>query len=593
MNYLLPTIVFASMALTWNVFSWGDELANLPIIPEQWKFQVGDDPTWSEARLDDEAWQTIEVGKNWESQGHEDYDGYAWYRVALHIPKSMESNAALLELGHLTLTLGKIDDVEQVWFNGASIGQTGQFPPSYSTAWTQSRRYTIPANLVRWDAENVIAVRVFDEGGDGGLYEGPYKLDVADWSDFLKLEIDKIGQDGTVRTLDVPPLGVTLRNSSDAAISGELSWAVEDDEGTQLTSGTVVAKIPAGGDERIELAFSTPKSDVYRIRYEFTAVDGGEPVSAARTFAYRPQEIQAALTKQADIDEFWQETLAALNDVDPQFRLTRAPERDSKTHQVFEVELRSLGGVRVRGWYETPIAEGKHPALLRVPGYGSNMQPSGMHHPIAVFSFNPRGHGNSQDDVSGTPRDYWLRGLDDKEGYFYQGAYADCVRAVDFLASRPEVDSSRIGVTGGSQGGGLSLATAALDPRIIACAPDIPFLCDWVNYFKTSDWPEMQDWIDAEPHRSWEQTLKTLSYFDMLNLADRIKCPVFVGMGMQDEICPAGTIFAVYNRLPGGKEFRVYPDAKHWVPDRHYQLKIDWFNSQFQKAQSEKSASNE
>jgi cephalosporin-C deacetylase len=593
MKFQTTVLLFAVATISWNAYAQEDELATLPKIPKKWKFRVGDDPSWSKAGLDDKAWKAIEVGRSWESQGHQGYDGYAWYRMTLRIPNSVESLEEVRRFGHLRITLGKIDDVDQVWFNGTSIGATGQFPPAYNTAWSVSRKYLIPRKLVRWDGENVLAVRVYDRDGEGGLYEGPYAMEAADWSDFLKLEIDEIGRDGTVRELEVPSLGVSLQNSTDAPLSGELLWKLEDDEGTQLAAETVAAEVPAAGEARYEIVFSPSKPDVYRVRCKFVWVDTGEPISAVRAFAYRPEEIQAALTKQADLDEFWQDTLSTLNEVDPQFKLTRAPTRDSKTHRVFEVEMRSLSNIRVRGWIEVPNAQGKHPALLRVPGYGGNMQPTGMPHPIAVFSFNPRGHGDSQDDVSGMPLDYWLRGLDDKEGYYYQGAYADCVRAVDFLVSHPEVDSTRIGVTGGSQGGGLSLATAALDPRITACAPDIPFLCDWVNYFKTSDWPEMQEWIDAEPHRSWEQTLRTMSYFDMLNLADRIKCPVYVGIGMQDEVCPAGTIFAVYNRLPGEKEYRVYPDAGHWVPGEHYKLQIDWFIEQFEKAKSKKPTSNE
>ena len=243
----------------------------------------------------------------------------------------------------------------------------------------------------------------------------------------------------------------------------------------------------------------------------------------------------------------------------------------------------SLGGVRVRGWYEKPTTGPPSAGLLRVPGYGQDMQPTGSSDPLAVFSFNVRGHGNSQDDVSGMPQDYWLRGLDDKQGYYYQGAYADCVRAIDFLASRPEVDATRIAVTGGSQGGGLSLVTAALDQRISLCAPDIPFMCDWVRYFKISDWPEIDNWIQAQPHRSWAKTLRTMSYFDALNLASRIRCPVFCGLGLQDDTCPPATIFAVYNRLSVAKEYHIYPHAVHWVSERHHIKRRQWILDHFMK----------
>ncbi len=254
---------------------------------------------------------------------------------------------------------------------------------------------------------------------------------------------------------------------------------------------------------------------------------------------------------------------------------------DSDTHEVYEVEMRSLGDVRVRGWYEKPKASGRFPALLSVPGYGSNMRPTGSSDPMVFFSFNIRGHGNSQQDVRGEPHNYWLRGIEDKQGYFYQGAYADCVRAVDFLVSRPEVDPERIAVTGGSQGGGLSLATAALDQRISLCAPDIPFLCNWVKYFKTSEWPEIDAWIAADANRTWETVLETMNYFDALNLADRIQCPVFLGLGLQDDVCPPATIFAVYNRLTVPKEYRVYPEAMHWVGPAHNDARREWIMQHF------------
>ena len=131
-------------------------------------------------------------------------------------------------------------------------------------------------------------------------------------------------------------------------------------------------------------------------------------------------------------------------------------------------------------------------------------------------------------------------------------------------------------MTGGSQGGGLSLAVAALDERICVCAPDIPFLCDWVKYFKTTDWPEMNAWIDAKSKRSWDSTLRTMSYFDALNFADRINCPVLISLGLQDDVCPPATIFSVYNRIDAPKEYRVYPAAGHWVESAHNRLRRKW-----------------
>ena len=337
----------------------------------------------------------------------------------------------------------------------------------------------------------------------------------------------------------------------------------------------------ADSAEEVRCEFTPDAPGFYRVTCSFESEFGDSGATATKFLGYRPEEVQASLTREPDFDAFWAKTLDALGEVDPQFEMIRHADGDTETHELYEVKMRSLGNVRVRGWYEKPKAEGAFPAVLHLPGYTQSIGPTKTGDPVAVLSFNIRAHGNSQEDVKGEPADYWVRGLDDKERYFYQGAYADCVRAVDFLASRPEVDQSRIAVTGGSQGGGLSLATAALDRRISLCAPDIPFLCNWEKYFKASHWPEMEQWIEAEPHRSWESVLRTLSYFDTLNMAERVTCPVFLGLGLQDAVCPAATIFAVYNHLEVPKSYRVYPNAGHWVEPSHQAEKRSWMLRHF------------
>jgi len=191
-----------------------------------------------------------------------------------------------------------------------------------------------------------------------------------------------------------------------------------------------------------------------------------------------------------------------------------------------------------------------------------------------VLSFNIRGHGNSTDDVPGTPRDYWVRGLDDKDTYYYRGAYLDCVRAMDYLCSREDVDQDRIAVWGASQGGGLAFATASLDQRVDLCVSDIPWLCDWENYLtlagKTDD-EEIQAWLNAKESRTPESTLKTLSYFDTMNMVDKIQCPTLMGVGLQDSICPPATSFATFNRITAERDFRIYQKSGHMLTAFHYE----------------------
>ena len=296
---------------------------------------------------------------------------------------------------------------------------------------------------------------------------------------------------------------------------------------------------------------------------------------------YDPESVRPPLTKGPDFEDFWKESINSLRQVDPQFELIHSPEKSSPSLNVYEVKMRSFGGTRIRGWYEVPNKEGPFPAALRLPGYGQNMRPVGIFKDIALLSLNPRGHGNSQEDIKAVPKNYWIRGLDDKELYYYRGAYMDCVRGIDFICSREEINKKKIAVFGGSQGGGLSFATAALDPRVSLCAPVVPFLVNWKKYFKTSDWPEMNEWIESKEERTWEKTLETLSYFDSMNLATRIQCPVFMGVGLQDPVCPPATNFAALNHTKGQKKYQVYARANHSLGPTHQERVRDWIRENF------------
>lgn len=400
-------------------------------------------------------------------------------------------------------------------------------------------------------------------------------------ADLLRLELDLGRGDGNVPLAQWNPHTIWFHNNTDSEAVGSATWTLHDDEGTLLQTMTTPARTKSMAKSRLKQALVPPSAGLYKVGCSVTLQAPQKTMSTSMMLAFLPERITSPPTREDDFAEFWKNTKTELRKVPPEFALARRPNRDSKTHQVFEVTMRSLGRVRVAGWYEKPKAAGAHPALLRVPGYGATMRPTGQSAPWIIFSFNPRGHGNSQADVKHDPVNYWIRGLDQKEDYYYRGAYADCLRAVDFLCSRSEVDKTRIAVSGDSQGGGLSLATAALDQRITLCAPDIPFLCDWKKYFQTSHWPEIGKWIAAKDSRTWETTLRTMSYFDTLNLAEDIRCPVLFGLGLQDKVCPAATIFSVYNRIETLKEFHLYPHSGHGLPNLHRTRKIRWLHQHF------------
>jgi hypothetical protein len=138
-----------------------------------WNFKIGDNPEWSKTNYDDLNWKKIYVPSPWEEEGYEGYDGYAWYRRTVEIPSTFLKR-------NLTLELGYIDDVDEVYLNGIKIGQTGSFPPYYSTAYNAQRLYEIPLNLVKYDKPNEIAVRVYDSQLEGGIVRGDVRIGASD-----------------------------------------------------------------------------------------------------------------------------------------------------------------------------------------------------------------------------------------------------------------------------------------------------------------------------------------------------------------------------------------------------------------------------
>jgi cephalosporin-C deacetylase len=188
-------------------------------------------------------------------------------------------------------------------------------------------------------------------------------------------------------------------------------------------------------------------------------------------------------------------------------------------------------------------------------------------------------NGQSQDTAvypEGHATGWMTAGIRDPRSYYYRYVYADAVRALEVLAHREEVDSHRLAVTGGSQGGGLTLAVAALSRKPILALPDIPFLCDFrrsIAITPAGPYPEITVFLKSFPHL-YEQVIRTLSYFDCMNLAPWITCRTVVSNGLWDDICPPSSIYGAYNHITAEKQMEVYPFHKHEVAYEHNELKF-------------------
>ena len=280
-----------------------------------------------------------------------------------------------------------------------------------------------------------------------------------------------------------------------------------------------------------------------------------------------PDKFLTRVRKPTDFDDYWNDVLIQASAVPMEAEVNLDELRSSEDVDVYEVFFNSVDHVRIAGWYCVPKnIKNKVPAMLEVPGY--QMEPpipkNWARKGYAAFSVAPRGKLRSNNQFNPGYPGLLTHNIVDRNTYSYRGFYVDTWRAVDFLLRRPEVDARRIGVYGNSQGGGLTITTAAMRQEIAAAAAGAPYLCGFIDAIDlTSTYPyqEINDYlrINSEAKAKVEENL---AYFDGINFADKINCPIVVNIGLQDNVCPPETGYALYNRIESGDR-KLYPYDGH------------------------------
>jgi cephalosporin-C deacetylase len=344
----------------------------------------------------------------------------------------------------------------------------------------------------------------------------------------------------------------------------DVVFEISTDFGEPVSASRNAVKFHQGGAEvKFDLGLAP---GFYKAVFSLVRKDG-EKVELCRTnLGFNPEDIISEQDKQPDFDQFWAQTLAELAEVAPEYELTLIEDHSNDIRKSYRVDMKSLGGEPISGLLVMPVAEGKYPAMISYMGYGSNVwYPNPSDNPQLIeFQLCIRNQALNRKPGED---EYWCtRGLDDKYKYYYRGAFADAVRAIDFVCSLPQTDTERIVANGESQGGALTLVAASLDHRLKAIAPSAPFLNDYRDYFALVDWPG--NWIlqaAQEQNIPVEELYVTLSYFDVKNFTDRIQCPVLMAIGLQDPVCPPHTNFAGFNHIKAEKSWICYPEAGHNV----------------------------
>lgn len=282
----------------------------------------------------------------------------------------------------------------------------------------------------------------------------------------------------------------------------------------------------------------------------------------------------------ADFDRYWDEALQELGQTPARPQLRRNPECASPKAECFDLWFHGVGGVRVYAKYLRPKGAKNLPAVLLFHGYSANSgdwfdKLAWVHEGFCVAALDCRGQGGKSEDnypVNGTTlRGQIIRGLsaEDPRQLAYRRMFLDTVQLARVVMDFPEVDASRVGCMGESQGGALTLACAALEPRIRRAAPVYPFLCDfqrvWEMDLARDAYEELRYYFRCfDPqHLRVNETFTRLGYIDCQHLAPKIRAKVLMFTGLMDTVCPPSSQFAAYNKITAEKEMRIYPDFGH------------------------------
>jgi len=285
----------------------------------------------------------------------------------------------------------------------------------------------------------------------------------------------------------------------------------------------------------------------------------------------------------SDFDSFWDKSLIEIRLIDPKVEIIAA-EFQAPNVECFHLFFTGVGGARVHAKLLRPAnTQSLHPGVLLFHGYtgdsGDWFDKLGyVAAGFTVAALDCRGQAGLSEDgsqVSGnTLHGHIIRGLDDAlrgspEKMLFRQIFLDTAQLARIVMEMPEVDANRVGVMGGSQGGALTIACAALEPRIKLAAPLYPFLSDYIRVWEMDHakdaYKELQEYFrHSDPMHKLEATIfEKLGYIDIQFLAPRIKAEVLWGIGLMDTICPPSTQFAVYNKIASPKKMAIYPDFGH------------------------------
>lgn len=350
-----------------------------------------------------------------------------------------------------------------------------------------------------------------------------------------------------------------------------ITWKLGPEQ--QVPTDEKTAPLPAEGVSVKAAGLKQPGF----LRLVATASFEGQEYKALATAGFAPDRIAPTVDEPADFDAFWAAGKEALAKLPVDAKLVPMPEVSTGKVDCWHVSLQNVGAdttgtSRFFGVLCEPKGDGPFPALLQVPGAGVRPYRGAVEMAEkGVITFQVGIHGlpvNLDPEVytalgASALSGYPTFNLDERDRYYYRRVYLGCVRANDFLVTRPRFDGSTLGVTGGSQGGALSIVTAALDPRVKLLAAYYPALADVTGYLhgRAGGWPHMF----RDEKRRLAARIASVGYYDVVNFARRVKAPGLYSWGYNDETCPPTSMHAAYGVIPGEKSLLLALETGHFT----------------------------
>lgn len=315
-----------------------------------------------------------------------------------------------------------------------------------------------------------------------------------------------------------------------------------------------------------------------------SAVVAGKTYQHHVKVGFSPEQLKPYTQDPADFDTFWQKNIEEARKTPVSVSSKRVAAYSTDDFDCYLLKLRTDNRHSIYGYLTKPKASGKYPVVLCPPGAGIKTIKEPMRNTyyakngfirleMEIHGLNPEMTEEQFKEISTAfsgENGYVENGLDNRDNYYMKHVYTACVRAIDYLTSLPEWDGRNVFVQGGSQGGALSIVTAALDKRVTACVANHPALSDMAGYAekgRTGGWPH----LNRENQMLTPQKIETLRYYDVVNFARRLTCPVYLTWGYNDNTCPPTTSYIVWNLITAPKESLVTPINEHWTtPDTNY-----------------------